>query len=307
METYGCAPEFWNRGSTGRDALTLAVERGVRVPDLPLPQNELEGRGERAVLDAVADRRRSLLDVFASDRDDARQAEFKVALDDTDIEPLVATWHAGLVREGSGSAEKYLAQVRTFIAEGERFPRSRFRRKAIAQHLAGLGPSGSTSNRYRSALMQFGRWLVEREVLEFNPVRDLRAARENPPRMTYYSPSEVRTLIERLEPPHQAFEAIMAGTGMELQAVLGLRRRDVDFDAHTVHARGGKTEWRDRVCLVTEPGPGRTLRVTRGRSRRTRSYSTAYAPSSRSPGITAPARPPSCRVRRSTTTVTATP
>jgi integrase len=215
--------------------------------------SELEDRGERAVLDAVADRRRSLLDVFASYRDDARLADFKGALDDTDIEPLVATWHAELVREGCGSAEKYLTQVRTFIIEGTRFPRSQFRRKAIAEHLAGLGVSGSTCNRYRSALMQFATWLVEREVIEHNPVRDVRATRENPPRMVYYSPSEVRSLIERLEGPYQAFEAIMAGTGMERQAVLRLRRRDIDFDAQTVHARGGKTEWRDRVCVVTEP------------------------------------------------------
>ena len=214
---------------------------------------ELEVRGEFSILDAVADRRRSLLDVLASYRQDARLVDFKAAMDDVDIELMVAVWHAELVQRGLGSAGKYLTQVRTLIAEGQPFPRSRFRRKAIAEHLAGLGVTGSTANRHRAALMQFGRWLVEREVLEFNPVRDVRAARENASRMVYYTPAEVQSLVERLALPYQAFEAVMAATGMERQAVLRIRRRDIDFEQRTIRAHGGKNAWRDRVCVVTEP------------------------------------------------------
>jgi integrase len=50
----------------------------------------------------------------------------------------------------------------------------------------------------------------------------------------------------------EALEAIMAGTGMEWQAAVRLRRRDIDVTARTIHAHGGKNPWRDRICVVTE-------------------------------------------------------
>jgi hypothetical protein len=44
----------------------------------------------------------------------------------------------------------------------------------------------------------------------------------------------------------------MAGTGMEWGAAAAARRRDVDREAHTIHAHGGKNRHRDRRVRVTE-------------------------------------------------------
>lgn len=44
----------------------------------------------------------------------------------------------------------------------------------------------------------------------------------------------------------------MACTGVEWQVIERLRGRDVDLSEKTVHAQGGKTEWRNRVVRPTE-------------------------------------------------------
>jgi integrase len=258
--------------STGTSDRRTAVAIGHMVDDLG-------DRGEQDVLDAVTDRQLALLDVWAAYRTDRTVDSIKVTLDDVDLDPLVAEWSRALKAGGLASTEKYTAQVRRLIPEGKRFPRSQFRRKTISEHLAALTlkakqldgtvletpATGSTRNRHRAALRQFGRWLVEREVIEFNPVSDVRSAPENPARTVHYSPAELKALIDALDGPYQALEAIMACTGMEWGAIVrtvnpstgkektpGLRRRDVDVEAKTIHAKGGKNAWRNRTCTVTE-------------------------------------------------------
>lgn len=233
------------RVSTGTTDKRAAIAIGNMVDDLA-------ARAETRVLDAIADGRVTLYSVYAAYRTDQHIAEVQASIDDVDLDPLVATWHTYLVQRRLTSAEKYLAQVRCLIPKGTRFPSSSFRRKRISEHLAALDVTGSTLNRHRAALMQFGRWLVEREIFESNPVRDVRASTENAPRAVHHSPADLRALVKVLPDPYRALEAVMAGTGMEWQACMRLRRRDVDFEAKTLHAHGGKNAWRDRVCHVTE-------------------------------------------------------
>ena len=126
--------------------------------------------------------------------------------------------------------------------------------------------SSSTRNRHRAALSQFGRWLVEREVLETNVVRDVRAQRENAARAAVYAPSDVRGLVEAMPLEYRALAALLAGAGVEMQVAKRLRRRDVDLDAWTVQASGSKTAWRNRTVAVTK-GMDETLhRGTRDRA-----------------------------------------
>lgn len=166
--------------------------------------------------------------------------------DDADLSPLVSEW-ARLVR-----GKDYVRQVRHLIPEGVRFPASQFTRRTLSEFLANLPHANPTRNRYRTALMQFARWLVEREVLDANPVRDVRGYKEHDPRMVHYTRDEARALIRRLPPTHQLGEAFMAGAGMELGAVLALRRRDVDLATRRVMAHGTKNRWRKREVKVTE-------------------------------------------------------
>ncbi len=204
-----------------------------------------------------------MLEVYAEFRTDTRLQEKKRSLDDVDLDPLVAEWYRAQKVRHEATAARYLAQIRRLVPEGEPFPVSRFRRKVVSEHLAGLSDeqstaddkppvSASTRNRHRAALRQFGKWLVEREVLETNPVRDVAGSRENPGRLLFHSVEEQQAIIKVLQQPFKALEAIMAGCGAEWQAVTRLRRRDIDLDDATVELHGSKTPWRNRTAKITE-------------------------------------------------------
>jgi integrase len=239
-----------NRGtfSTGTsDPRTAEVVRAMLT--------RLKGQRRWDVLDAIVAKRAKLKDVFDADQRGELDA-FMAQLADVDLSPLVTEWAL------AGALVRYVAQVRRLIPEGERFPASSFTRKAISAHLAKLpdarahkskrSASNSTRNRHKAALSQFGKWLVEREVIQSNPVRDVSGRRENPARMVSYDWSQSRALIDALPEPYRSLEALMAGTGMEWSAVADTRRSDVDFDARKVHAKGGKNRHRNRVVRVTE-------------------------------------------------------
>ncbi len=214
----------------------------------------LKRRREWAPLEAVLEKRITLGALFDAYEAGTLESLLK-ALHDTDLSVLVDEWPAN---------DAYRMQVRRMIPRGELYPASRFTRRAVSEFLANLAPhrqsekapirvmSGSTRNRYRAALSVFARWLVEREVIEVNPVRDVRAAKPNPPRMVWLTREQAKTLIEALPREHAAMEALMAATGMELQAVKRLRRRDVSLDLRTVEAHGTKTVWRNRIVVATE-------------------------------------------------------
>lgn len=201
-------------------------------------------------LDAVIASRLSAIDAYHASTDGTLVAtldELDAAAkedEDTDLSPLVDQWPA--------RSEKYRRQVRTMIPKGARYPLSRFTRKAISTHLNALPGSSPTRNRYRVAFSQFARWLVEQEHLPSNPVRDVRGFKENDPRMVHYTRVEALAVINRLEWPYCIIEALMFGAGLEVGAVLALRRRDVNLETREVAARGSKTRWRTRTVRVTE-------------------------------------------------------
>lgn len=214
---------------------------------------DLRTRREWHILEAIISGKMEALEAYLASFDGtlpermSRIEQADAEASEPDADALVTEWS----REARSA--KYVRQVRTLIPEGQRFPISRLTRSTIAKHLASLSASGPTRNRYRVAFSQFCRWLVERDVLETNPVREVRGYKEHDPRMVYYSREERRRIVERTEwLRYGAAEAFMWGAGLELQAVLALRRRDV-VSMNEVHARGHKTRWRNRVVRITEP------------------------------------------------------
>jgi integrase len=209
-------------------------------------------RGDWRTIDAVIAGRVAALDAYRR-ANDGTLAEHLDAMDtkanedsEPDLAVLVAEW-AWVAR-----SPKYVRQVRGMIPEGARYPRGRFTRGAISAHLASLHCAEPTKNRHRVALSQFARWLVEREYLTANPVRDVRGFRERDPRMVHYTREERRRVADRSLPMYRVTEAFMWGAGLEFQAVRALRRRDV-VGQNEVHARGQKSRWRTRVVRVTDP------------------------------------------------------
>jgi len=191
------------------------------------------------VLEALVLKQVALAKVYDADRSGTLEAVM-AELRDVDLDPLVKDW--------AGRANpKYVRQVRKMIPAGARFPVSRFRRKAIAEFLAKLPCDDPTRNRYRAGLSSFAKWLVEREVLETNVVRDVRMYKENDPRMVWMTWEQADKVANAAPDPYSHLFALMAATGAELGAALHLTRADVDLEAQTIHVHGRKTRWRNRI------------------------------------------------------------
>lgn len=228
----------------GRSARTFSTGATVRdvAEDVEAMVVRMKGRREWAALHAVFDGSLTLAQLYDADvRGEVDQAIRQA--NDTDLDPLVEEWAGGRGQ----SAAKYVVQVRCLIVEGERYPVSRFTRKAVSVFLAGLTCAPPTRNRYRAALSSFAKWLVEREILETNPVRDVAMYKENQPRMVWMPWTDAQRVAMAAPQPYRVLFALMAASGIELGAALKLTRADVDLDASTIHARGSKTAWRNRV------------------------------------------------------------
>jgi integrase len=181
--------------------------------------------------------------------------ELAQTLKDVDLSPLVSEW-------GRHADPKYVKQVRRLIPEGRRFPRSSFTTSKISAFLAGLKDarahqqkeklaSGSTRNRYHAALSEFAKWLVEREIIPTNVLRDVKRSRENPSKIVHYGPQDARRLIESLwGSDHRALEALMAVTGIEWSAATPLTRADFNLSHRRIFAQGTKTNYRTRYIYA---------------------------------------------------------
>jgi integrase len=208
------------------------------------------------VLDAIVGKRAKLKAVFDADQR-GELDEFMASLNDVDLSVLVAEW------EANGASARYVSHVRRLIPEGVVFPASHFRRKAISSHLANLQDmrahrrkriaSNSTKNRHRASFFQFAKWLIEREAIDSNPVRDVAGREENPPREVWYPWKDAQAIVNALPEPYRSLEALMAGSGMEWSAAMNAKRSDVNTETRFIFARGSKNKHRVRWVKVTEP------------------------------------------------------
>lgn len=203
----------------------------------------MKARRRWDVIDALLAKRVALplvYDAYESGTLDTLIAE----LSSPDLDPLVTEW-------SKTANAKYVKQVRALVKEGVAFPASGFTRARISHFLAGLGVSGSTRNRYRAALSVVAGWLVEREAIPHNPVREVRASKPNPARELYHERADAIALVKQLPAPFSAVEALMAN-GLERQVIGRLSRKDVNLDRLTINAHGSKTQHRNRVVRITE-------------------------------------------------------
>lgn len=166
-----------------------------------------------------------------------------------DLSPLVKEW-GGQGRHTR--SEKYVKQVRAMIPEKVRYPVTDFTRGAVKRFLDSLDVERPTKNRYRAALMQFAHWLVEREILDVNPVRDVRGFGESRPREKWMSWEDAQKVCDASHPVYRALFAIMYGSGAEVGAALKLRHADFNRKAKTLHLRGSKTPWRNRTVRLED-------------------------------------------------------
>jgi integrase len=177
----------------------------------------------------------------------------KLSLSDIDLNQQVEGWaNWAQRRAGANTVEKYTRQLRRLVPEGVPFKRSQFSRRVISASLASLLCSSSTARRHHAAWSSFANYLVEVEVIPANPLRSIRAPSPNPPKELYLSLTDCLRLVEAQPLPYRALAALREGAGVEISPALAVKRGDVDEKEHTVHVRGTKNAWRNRIVLVDD-------------------------------------------------------
>lgn len=157
-------------------------------------------------------------------------------------------------KRGAGQAATYDKQLRVLFPEPT-LPIARFTRKEVWERIDQLDVDTPTKNRYRAAASSLAKFLVKRELLERNFVRDIEGFGENDPRLVYYEIEDAKRLVAALAQPYAALAAAAVGFCMEWTALEHATVADFNLSAEPpiAHVRGTKRSWRDRyVPLVQE-------------------------------------------------------
>ena len=264
--------------STGRVKRSTGTSHRATARAIERMLIELGPQGQRAwdLLDRVADDSLSLGALFDAFRHNDL-AGLRERLGDVDVEMHINGWRAWLGdRVRPDTATHYLVQLRTLIPEGKPYPRSQFTAASVAKWLATrtalvqkrkpseVAPSrrkanapprvvtGATKRKYRSAAQSFAAYLIEIGVLASNPVRDVKAPKQNRPRAVAIDLRDVRRIVSSAEPSFRALFVLLYGAGVEISAALDCVDHDVDVRRREVRARGTKAHTRDRVVRVAD-------------------------------------------------------
>jgi site-specific recombinase XerC len=121
--------------------------------------------------------------------------------------------------------------------------------------LAGLAGSGTSKRRHAAAWASCLAFLVDGDHLERSPLADVKIPRNNKTKPPFIERlDDVVRFVNHMEAgPHRAAAALREGAGVELQAMLATRKRDiVDVGHRVIWAHGEKNEARDRQVIVDE-------------------------------------------------------
>jgi integron integrase len=146
----------------------------------------------------------------------------------------------------------YLQWVRRFIRfHGRRHPRDLGKSEveaflgylAVERHVA-----AATQNQALNAIL-----FLYREVLDIElPWLDDVVRAKRPVRApVVLSPSEVRSVLANLGPPHDLVVSLLYGSGLRVGEAVRLRIKDVDFDRRSITVRDGKGA-KDRITVLAD-------------------------------------------------------
>ena len=83
-------------------------------------------------------------------------------------------------------------------------------------------------------------------------MREIKAPRPAPLRMSYLSIDNVRALADTQPEPFRTLSLLLHATGIEVSVALALKKRDIDMMRREIRARGTKTKARDRIAKVAD-------------------------------------------------------
>jgi integrase len=112
------------------------------------------------------------------------------------------------------------------------------------------GVSGATRNRSVTALSALFRRALDMALLTENPCSRVRRAKEPRTPLTLVDAKHQDAILAQLCEPIRTFFLLLTDTGLRLSEAIDLDRRDLDFDAGTVHVRASKAK-RPRIVVMT--------------------------------------------------------
>lgn len=257
--TVTSAAKTYHRLSSG----TRDYETAVAMQDM---LTALSRRGSRSwdIIDAILLGTVRIERVFDFYPD--RLADLRKEVSDIDLAEFVDEWQEGLdgrVRDGTlaeSTAVHYRRQVAALFPkdeDGNRLPvrRSTLTKEWLSAKLKAVGGSGSSKRRHAAAWASCFASLVDAGKLERSPLDDVRLPKNNNAKTPHIERLDdvIRMVNTFALGPHRAAAAFREGAGVELQAMLGTRRRDiVDEKNRVVWAHGLKNDPRDRQAIVEE-------------------------------------------------------
>jgi site-specific recombinase XerC len=260
----------WFLTVTTKERTYVRLSSGTRDLDVATEMQDmltaLSRRGSRQwwLIDAIVDRHIKIETAFDYYPD--RIEDLKALVADEDIAPAIDAWDAELsVREKAGdlapaTVAHYRRQVNWLFPKDENAQRAPVRRSTVTSaffktKLAEVKGSSTNKRRHFAGWNSLTTYLVEAGKLDANPLGAVTKPANNKTK---------RPRIERLEDvirfvntfpigAHRAAAAFQEGAGVELQALLNTRRRDiVDVPNRVMWAHGEKNEFRDRQVIVDE-------------------------------------------------------
>ena len=214
--------------------------------------DELGHRGKQVqdLIDAVVKQQLSVPKLYAAYAGN-RLDELRAQLRDIDVAPLVQEWLDSMRgRLSADTIAHYGVHARSLIARDKRFPASELTYARLAAWLAAIERARGTKRKYHAAMSSFCQYLKLRDVIRHNPMRDVKAPAPETPRRRQLEHADVLRIVQFLDEPYRSIVALMNGSGIEISAVLCLKRRDIEVERSAVHARGTKTSSRDRIATV---------------------------------------------------------
>lgn len=108
--------------------------------------------------------------------------------------------------------------------------------------------SASTQNQALSALLFLYREVLGRELRDIRRLPRAKTPKRLP---VVLSQREVKTILERLDPPYRLMAGLLYGSGLRVMECLRLRIMDIDFDRREIAVRLGKGG-KDRLTLLPD-------------------------------------------------------
>lgn len=184
-------------------------------------------------------------------------AQLNAAKYNEDLRPVVASWLKELGRRSLDvtTVQGYTFHIRVLIPDATPFPASRFTRDVLAHKLDALKVSDLTKKHYAATWRAFYTYAAERVAHLPNPFI---GAAWTPRRVSSRSPKweweQVKAVVlDRMTGTEQAAMALLFGSGMELGALIDLRREHIGSDAErTVIAPGSKNEHREARTIFVD-------------------------------------------------------